>query len=161
MAETPFLLRMMRHGEAGASLDLEWQDHLRSLTQEGTAQVRRVAILVSHWKPGVDRILCSPWQRGVETGRILAEVLGVPLISHPWLTGTQDTPKRFFARLMNESSRGYPLFVGHEPSLSSIQPQLMEALPKVWPKGAVFEFSREDQRWTLRDRILPDLLSVP
>ena len=90
-------LILVRHGEPAWSLEgLGRNDP--NLTERGRAQARAVAgRLADHddgLAPGpVDQLIVSPARRSQETAEPVAEALGLPLLTEPWLLEIQNPPE--------------------------------------------------------------------
>ena len=71
-------LYFLRHGEAGdRTAYMGENDHLRPLTEEGIAAMKREARFVGDMKLKLDAIVTSPLVRACETAKIVAKVFGL------------------------------------------------------------------------------------
>ena len=77
-ADRPRRVIVLRHGQTDHNAAGIWQGHLDShLSAVGEAQARSAAAALSAF--GIDRVVASDLVRAAETGRVVAEAVGVPL----------------------------------------------------------------------------------
>ena len=115
-------LYFMRHGIAqpysNAARDAE-----RTLTERGRTQVRAQAMLLKQATDPPTLVLSSPYKRAVETGDIVAEVLGVERQTESLIApGAQILDIQ--ERLLRTETGQTLLFVHHQPDLSYIHYEL-------------------------------------
>lgn len=112
-------LLILRHGQAEPFLSGGVSDDAgRVLTEHGRAQVAQVCELRADKLGKVRAIWASPFLRTQQTATIVAQHLGLPVISESLLIG--DTPpQRLLDALQRE--RAFPLLlVSHQPLVGSL-----------------------------------------
>jgi phosphohistidine phosphatase len=103
------VIYLLRHGEAE---DAAADDAARGLTEKGERQALAAGMALRELEVTIDACLASPKVRARETGRIAAEVLGVPVEE------TEALRSGAFDALELSAGRGDVLLVGHEPDFS-------------------------------------------
>lgn len=106
---------LMRHGIAAPG----HPDAARTLTPEGTAQMRLQAVALRHAGLHVERVLSSPYRRARETADLVAPALGLAVEEAPRLRcgfGFADA----LDLLGTLDGVGGVLLVGHQPDLGSV-----------------------------------------
>jgi len=127
---------LLRHAEAVPHKDPRYRhDADRPLTEEGTERMRRAAEGMKSLDLYFDRILTSPFVRARETAQIVAEVLGAKdrlLVEEALASGARwDKVKKALAAGPAKDTETV-LLVGHEPDLSRMTGDLIEA-----PRAAI------------------------
>jgi len=109
----------IRHGSAepaGA-----WPDADRALTEQGRQEVRRTARALTAMGVKLERVLCSPLTRAVETAGIVAEVHGGAEVDPAEFLAPPTDAKALRKRLAELAGQGLSAvgLVGHTPSLEA------------------------------------------
>jgi phosphohistidine phosphatase len=119
-------LIILRHGEAGKSLEAASRDAERALTVAGRKEVEEVAGGLARLKVDVGRIATSPLKRAKETALIAAEVLKREDLVEEWeeLSPEGETTA-LYQRLSRLRRDSVVLLVGHEPYLSGLIGELV------------------------------------
>jgi phosphohistidine phosphatase len=151
-------LFLIRHTHAEDTVP----DELRTLSQRGRSQVRRLArFLRDSGAFAPEEIWHSPLVRAQETAALLGlgARLRVPLREVAGLTPGDD-PGQIARRLM-QSTRSLAI-VGHEPHLSALASLLVAGTPEpvrfAMKKGAVLALEGTGRHWIARWHMHPDLL---
>jgi len=114
-------LYILRHADADTEAP---SDAERALSEKGEDQAARVARFCE--KNGIKpaAILASPLRRAQQTGKLVAEKLGVELVTAPWLAcGAKHAT--VLAELAGRRKLASVMLVGHEPDLSSLVTHLL------------------------------------
>ena len=154
-------LYFLRHGIAeDARIDLS--DAERRLTKEGIAEIEAEARVFTKMKMKLGIILTSPLPRASETAEIVAKALGIPSLVKV------ETRLAFGASLQdirqmvsNHAALQNIMFVGHEPTLSSLAGQLVGGAAIALKKGGLIRINIDEVRpgagvleWVLTPAIL-------
>ena len=112
-------LTLLRHGIPVDPTLWDGPESMRPLTAEGRTQAQ--AVIGSLAKSGnlsIEEIWSSPYVRCVETARIAAEILGIPMRLSPALASGADLI-RSLPHLQGDAAGwpGHLLCVGHAPDL--------------------------------------------
>jgi phosphohistidine phosphatase len=112
---------VLRHGQAGNSLDEPGKDAARPLTPDGRREILQIATSLKSLDVGLDLIASSPLKRALETAQLVAKKLGKTKSLQQWEelkpAGDHDT---LYKRLSDLKADSQILLVGHEPHLSSL-----------------------------------------
>jgi phosphohistidine phosphatase len=119
-------LIILRHGEAGKSLEAATRDAERALTVSGRKEVEDVAKGLARLKVEVGCIATSPLKRAKETALIAAKVLKKDDLVEMWdeLRPEGETAG-LYRRLSKLKRDSGVLLVGHEPYLSGMIGELV------------------------------------
>ncbi len=119
-------LIILRHGEAGKSLEAATRDAERALTVSGRKEVEDVAEGLARLKVEVGCIATSPLKRAKETAFIAAKVLKKEDLVEMWdeLRPEGETAD-LYRRLSKLKRDSGVLLVGHEPYLSGMIGELV------------------------------------
>ena len=119
-------LIILRHGEAGKSVDAASRDAERALTVSGRKEVEEVAEGLARLKVEVGCIATSPLKRAKETANIAAKVLKNDELVEVWdeLRPEAETTE-LYRRLSKLKGDSGVLLVGHEPYLSGMIGELV------------------------------------
>jgi phosphohistidine phosphatase len=100
----------------------EFTDEKRSLTSQGRERMRDIARGLKRLGVVPDLIMTSPLVRAMETGDILAEVLGVDQkqVRRSQALSPGGSFDKLFAELKQQKRIESVALVGHEPDLSSL-----------------------------------------
>ena len=114
-------LIILRHGEAGRSMESAGSDFERALTVSGMDEVEEVAEAIDKLKLGIGYIVTSPLKRAKETATIAAKVLNRDGVLEVWdeLKPEGET-QELYRRLSKLRQDSVILIVGHEPYLSGM-----------------------------------------
>jgi phosphohistidine phosphatase len=112
-------LFVLRHGEAGARLEIAAKDSGRSLTATGREEVQIIAERISNLKLKFDHIVTSPLPRARETALIVAKIQKVKADEWDELKPEGDR-QAFYRRLSKLKTNSSVLVVGHEPYLTTM-----------------------------------------
>jgi phosphohistidine phosphatase len=154
-------LYLVQHGEACA----KEVDPERPLTEQGKADVARLAGFLKQAGIRVDRVIHSGKLRAVQTAQILATAIapGVELETSG-IMNPNDNPKAF--DWQDESWNRDTLLVGHLPFMAKKVSHLLvgdEArMVTAFQPGSMLCLEHvENSRWALNWMIRPDLLARP
>ena len=119
-------LIILRHGEAGKSMQSASSDFERALTVSGMDEVEEVAEAIDKLKLGINYVISSPLKRAKETAIIAAKVLKKEDVLEAWdeLKPEGET-QEFYRRLSKLRQDSVVLLVGHEPYLSGMISELI------------------------------------
>lgn len=141
-------LFLVQHGECKS----ETEDPERSLTEEGTETVRRMAAWAREVGVKAQQIRHSGKKRAAQTAELLAEQLKPPAGANavPGLNPNDDV--RPLAKAL-ESEEQSIMLVGHLPSLSRLASQLTAGDPELsvarFSYAAIVCLRREDGKWSI------------
>lgn len=117
---------ILRHAEAGKSIQARSRDAERSLTAGGKEELEVVAHALSRLKLKPDHIVSSPLKRSLETAEIVAKALRARGRPEVWDELKPEGSKQaFFSRLSKLKPESEVLCVGHEPYLSAVVNEVM------------------------------------
>ncbi len=116
-------LLLLRHADAVSSAPT---DDLRSLSEKGRLQAKRVARFCKERELQPDLILTSPFLRAEETARIVAQELKSELVLSAFLASGM-MPSAAIEELRAYLRFECVLLVGHEPDLSALAGTLLGA----------------------------------
>ncbi len=152
-------LYLVQHGEAR----LEAEDPERSLTTTGEDETRRLSIAGKRLNIRPSKIYHSGKLRALQTAKILAEGLNIPLSSVIGVEGLNpnDDVKPWAKRISEESED--LMLVGHLPFLEKLASHLLcgdeDARVVLFRySGIVCLDQKEDKKWAVRFVILPEML---
>lgn len=113
-------LLLMRHGIAeDAGPATGWRDEPRALTEEGRARMVVAARGVARLGEPIEAVITSPLVRCVQTGGIVADVVGVSPSSDRRLRPGADHDAVCGLLLEHPDARGL-LLCGHQPDMSRL-----------------------------------------
>ena len=148
---------LVQHGEA-KSKD---QDPQRPLTDQGTADVRKVADLLAP----IGLTVRGIWHSGKARAAQTAQLLAAAVAAVEGVTRRDDlSPKDPVEPLREaiESSDGDVMLVGHLPFMSKLASRLLcgdEKAPLVaFRQGGVLCLARQEETWQVAWMVTPDLL---
>lgn len=110
---------MLRHGEAGARLEIMTKDSGRSLTAAGRDEVGTIAKKIASMKLKFDHIVTSPLVRARETAEVVAKPQKANVEEWDELKPEGDR-QAFYRRLSKLKADSSVLVVGHEPYLTTM-----------------------------------------
>jgi phosphohistidine phosphatase len=151
MASIAAKICFLRHAEAAGMKDGPFDsDAERPLTDRGRARMERAARGMARMGLSFDAILTSPYVRARQTAEIVAAVLGNPrslAVEEALASGAHWTNVR--GALASSSAGPSVLLVGHEPDMSRMTADLLDA-----GRGAL-EFGKGSLAVVLVDAIPP------
>jgi phosphohistidine phosphatase SixA len=155
-------VHLLRHAHAGDPLEWEGDDALRPLTRKGRKQCDQLGHFLDAHGIRPDVIVASPKIRALQTAELVAGTLGMTVRADARLA--EDFGRRELADLIAESGAREPMFVGHDPDISSLLAYLVDAAGIPMKKAALatvdLEVGSGDGNGILRWLIPPDLLST-
>jgi phosphohistidine phosphatase len=160
-ARSEVQLHLLRHAHAGDPLKWTGADADRPLSDKGRLQAERLGQFLAGAGFEPDAILSSPLLRALETARLVAAPLGLPVRVVGALAGPLD-PDAVETLLHAAGDPGRPLLVGHDPDFSELAAELVGAGDLPIRKGTLIRIDviRPIQPGTgqIRWLIPPDLL---
>jgi len=157
-------LYLLRHGEAGKSLAVAEKDVARSLTVEGRKEVEKVATSMAKLGLKFDRVLSSPLNRARETAEIVAKSTGRKAKIEYWdELRPEGDKKAFTSRLAKLGHGSCVLVVGHEPYLTTLISEMIDARGGILLKKAglarvrlttFLPVAKGELRWLLSPRVM-------
>ena len=155
-------LFLIRHAHAGDPERWTGDDDLRPLTDKGRRQAERIGNLLAAADEPPDVVITSPLARAEETARIVAGLLGVPLVVDRRLVGS------LYAEVVQDilaaaGPSDRPCIVGHDPDFSSLLGELLGIGDVPMRKGALarvdFEGGVRAARGRIRVLLPPEVLT--
>lgn len=152
-------LYLVQHGQACAK-DV---DPERPLTEQGKADVNRLAVFLRKSGVSVERIIHSGKLRARQTAERLVNAIAagaVPEVSD--VINPNDDPAQFSK--LSFSWSGDTLIVGHLPFLAKLVSQLtlrdtQTVFTEFTPGSAVCLERHEDNRWTMNWMVRPEVIN--
>jgi len=149
----------MQHGEAKT----EDEDPTRPLTDDGRAEVERVARLASRLRLGIVAVAHSGKTRARETAEIVVAALQpAPALRELAGLGPNDDPAAV-ARAVEPAGETW-LLVGHLPHLCRLASLLLVGDPDrtviAFRMGGLVALAREGTRWHLRWILTPEIAAA-
>jgi phosphohistidine phosphatase SixA len=156
-------LHLLRHAHAGDPMKWSGPDEVRPLTEKGRQQSERLGLFMARAGFAPDAILTSPKVRAVETARLFAAALGVPVKVVDELGDPLDF-ETAAAILRAAGSPRRPVLVGHDPDFSMLAAELVGAAELPIRKGTLLRIDVgtpfEPGAGILRWLIPPDLFGA-
>ena len=112
-------VHLLRHAHAGDAFHWIGDDDLRPLTKKGRRQCERLGDFLEAYGVRPDVIVSSPLVRAQQTAEIVAATLGMTVKTDRRL-GAGFGKSELWA-LLDELGAREPMFVGHDPDLSSLR----------------------------------------
>jgi len=152
-------LYFLRHAHAGDPEKWRGPDDVRPLSEKGRFQAERLGLFLADGGFSPDVIVSSPRTRALETARLVATPLGLPVIVRDELGGALDLPA--LDRLLEVlGSPARPVLVGHDPEFTMLVSELMGVGELPVRKGALVRIDTQlplrAGRGVLRWLIPPD-----
>jgi len=145
----------IRHGSAEPAGQAG--DAARGLTDLGRRQVRTTAAGLKALGVGLNRVLCSPLVRAVQTAEIVAETHGVRQTQEVGFLVPPGDYNELLAVLEDCHAAGDAAvaLIGHAPSLTELLGELLAGKPEIGVRlscagAACVELSDDDRRAGLR-----------
>ncbi|HEY5487680.1 MAG TPA: histidine phosphatase family protein [Candidatus Limnocylindrales bacterium] len=157
-------LHLLRHAHAGDPMKWNGPDDARPLSEKGRLQAERLGLLLADAGFDPDAIVASPKLRALDTARLVATPLSMPVRVMEALAGPLDieTVETLLDSLGNPSR---PLLVGHDPDFSELAAALVGLTELPMRKGALVRIDLirplEPGSGTLRWLLPPELLATP
>jgi phosphohistidine phosphatase len=156
-------LHLLRHAHAGDPMKWNGPDDARPLSEKGRLQAERLGLLLADASFEPDAIAASPKLRAVDTARLVATPLGLPVRIVDALAGPLDV-ESVEALLDALGNPSRPLLVGHDPDFSELAAALAGVAELPMRKGALvrIDLARplEPGSGMLRWLLPPDLLAT-
>ncbi len=154
-------LYLLRHAHAGNPSEWSGDDSLRPLSAKGRRQAERLGRYLAELRFEPDSILSSPKLRALETAQIVADSLGVAVITDDRLASGLDLDQ-VDAIIAGDGGRQVML-VGHDPDFSEVCGELIGIPYLSLKKGALARLDVSlplgTGAGTLRWLLPPDLVS--
>jgi phosphohistidine phosphatase len=110
---------LLRHAHAGDPMKWDGPDSTRPLSEKGRLQAERLGLLLAEVGFQPDLIMSSPLLRALETARLVATPLDMPVVVNDRLAGRLDL--RTLDSLIDDAGDpARPLLVGHDPDFSEL-----------------------------------------
>jgi phosphohistidine phosphatase len=129
-------LHLLRHAHAGDPMKWNGPDDARPLSEKGRLQAEGLGILLADAGFDPDAILSSPKLRALETARLVATPLGMPVRVIDMLGGPLDIDA-VDALLEAAGNPRRPVLVGHDPDFSELAADLAGVAELPMRKGAL------------------------
>lgn len=156
-------LHLLRHAHAGDPMKWRGPDSTRPLSEKGESQAIRLGLFLADIGFAPDLIMSSPLVRALETARLVATPLGLPIIVSDALASslTLDSLDRLLA---DAGSPRRPLLVGHDPDFSMLAAELAGAQELPVRKGTLLRIDSarplRPGSGLLRWLLPPELLAI-
>jgi phosphohistidine phosphatase len=157
-------LHLLRHAHAGDPMKWHGSDDVRPLSEKGRLQAERLGRFLAEAGFAPDAIVSSPKARALETARLVATSLGLPVRVDDALAGPFDIGT-LEALLDSAGDPRRPLLVGHDPDFGQLAADLTGLAELPLRKGALVRIDLvrpiEAGAGLLRWLLPADLLAVP
>jgi len=154
-------LHLLRHAHAGDPLEWDGPDDVRPLSEKGRMQSVRLGLFLAEIAFNPDAILSSPLARAIETARLVASALELPVMVSDALAGPLDL-ESLDELLRHSGNPRSPMLVGHDPYFSMIAAELAGLAELPIRKGALVRIDTARPlvpgAGTLKWLLPPDLL---
>lgn len=161
-ARSEIQLHFLRHAHAGDPMKWSGPDDVRPLSEKGRLQAERLGLFLAAAAFRPDAIVSSPKMRAVETARLVAAPLGLPVRVDDALGSALDI-ETLEALLTAAGNPVRPVLVGHDPDFSELAALLAGVDDLPVRKGALvrIDLTRplEPRVGILRWLLPPDLLT--
>lgn len=156
-------LHLLRHAHAGDAMKWNGPDSDRPLSEKGRLQAVRLGLFLADTGFLPDLIMSSPLARALETARLVATPLGLPIVVTNALAEPLDLES--LGRLLaGAGNPRRPLLVGHDPDFSELAAQLVGVAELPLRKGTLLRIdtrrSLDAGSGLLRWLLPPDLLTA-
>ncbi len=162
-ARSEIQLHLLRHAHAGDPLKWSGPDDVRPLSERGRLQAERLGLFLAAAGFAPDAIVSSPKTRALETARLVAAPLGLPVRVDDVLAGGLDMAS-LEALLAGAGDPARPMLVGHDPDFGELAALLIGVAELPVRKGALvrIDLTRplEPGGGVLRWLLPPDLLTA-
>jgi len=155
-------LYLLRHAHAGDPAKWTGPDSARPLSDKGQSQAVRMGLFLADAGFLPDLIMSSPLVRALETARLVATPLGLPIIVSNDLASSLDLDS--LDRLLSGAGNPRrPLLVGHDPDFSMLAAELAGVAELPVRKGTLLRIDTrrplQAGNGVLRWLLPPDLLT--
>jgi len=116
-------LHLLRHAHAGDPSKWTGPDSARPLSEKGQSQAVRMGLFLADAGFLPDLIMSSPLVRALETARLVATPLGLPIVVTNALAMPLDL-ESLEQLLAGAGNPRRPLLVGHDPDFSMLAAEL-------------------------------------
>jgi phosphohistidine phosphatase len=161
-ARTELHLHLLRHAHAGDPMKWSGPDSARPLSEKGRLQAERLGLFLADAGFEPDAVVSSPKTRALDTARLVATPLGLPIRVDEALGGPL-TLELLETILHASGDPASPLLVGHDPDFSELSAELTGLGELPLRKGALVRIDVVRPlgagRGVLRWLVPPDLLS--
>ena len=155
-------LYLLRHAHAGDPDKWTGADSARPLSDKGQRQAVRMGLFLADAGFLPDLIMSSPLVRALETARLVATPLGLPIIVSNDLASSLDLDS-LDGLLTRAGNPRRPLLVGHDPDFSMLAADLAGVAELPVRKGTLLRIDTrrplQGGHGVLRWLLPPDLLS--
>jgi len=129
-ASSDLQLHLLRHAHAGDPTKWDGPDDIRPLSEKGRMQAMRMGLFLAEIAFNPDSIVSSPLARAIETARLVASALELPVMVSDVLAGPLDLAS-LDELLRHVGNPRSPMLVGHDPYFSMIAAELagLDELP--------------------------------
>ena len=156
-------LHLLRHAHAGDPSKWTGPDSARPLSEKGQSQAVRMGLFLADAGFLPDLIMSSPLVRALETARLVATPLALPIVVTNALAMPLDL-ESLEQLLAGAGNPRRPLLVGHDPDFSMLAAELAGVADLPVRKGTLLRIDTRRPlqagsgliRWLLP----PDLLSI-
>jgi len=156
-------LHLLRHAHAGDPMKWGGPDDVRPLSEKGRLQAERLGLLLAEAEFDPDAIASSPKLRALDTARLVATPLGLPVRVVDALGGPLDVGA-LEALLVSLGNPSRPLLVGHDPDFSELAAELVKVAELPMRKGALIRIDSsrplEPGSGVIRWLLPPELLAT-
>jgi phosphohistidine phosphatase len=156
-------LHLLRHAHAGDPMKWKGPDSARPLSEKGENQAIRLGLFLADAGFGPDLIMSSPLVRALETARLVATPLGLPVVVTNALAEPLDLDS--LERLLSGAGNPRrPLLIGHDPDFSVLAAELTGVSELPVRKGTLLRIDTgrplQAGSGILRWLVPPDLLTT-
>lgn len=156
-------LHLLRHAHAGDPVKWTGPDSARPLSDKGQRQAVRMGLFLAEAGFLPDLIMSSPLVRALETARLVATPLGLPIVVTNSLAEPLDLES--LERLLKGAGNPRrPLLVGHDPDFSMLAAELAGVAELPVRKGTLIRIDTrrplQAGSGLLRWLLPPDLLTT-
>ncbi|HWH24170.1 MAG TPA: histidine phosphatase family protein [Candidatus Limnocylindria bacterium] len=131
-------LYLLRHAHAGDPAEWTADDAARPLSSKGRRQAQALGRFLALRGFSPDAIVSSPKLRALETGRIVADALGIGVATDDRLAGPLDLP--VLTDVLLAAGGQQIVVVGHDPDFSDLAGELAGGVELPMKKGALARF---------------------
>jgi phosphohistidine phosphatase len=160
--QTELHLHLLRHAHAGDPMKWSGPDATRPLSEKGRLQAERLGLFLADTGFEPDAVVSSPKARALETARLVATPLGLPIRVDDALGGPLSLDV-LEAILRATGDPNSPLLVGHDPDFSELSAELTGIGELPIRKGALVRIDLirplRPGQGVLRWLVPPDLLT--
>ena len=135
-ARSEIQLHLLRHAHAGDPLKWSGPDDVRPLSDRGRLQAEGLGRFLAAAGFAPDAIVSSPKARALETARLVAAPLGLPVRVDDALEGAVDVES--LEEVLTEAGNpARPMLIGHDPAFSELAAVLVGVDDLPLRKGAL------------------------